>query len=76
VVVETHGDRTYVGRYDNEDEQGMHLIDVGVHDGSAGELSKEEYLRKTAKFGVRTELKHLLVPRGPVARISRLAEVR
>ena len=36
VVVETHGARTYVGRYDREDELGVHMLDVGVHEGSAG----------------------------------------
>ena len=74
VVVETLGLRTYVGRYDSEDEKGVHLLDVGVHDQSVAELTKEEYLRKTARFGIRSELKHLLVPANQIARISRLTE--
>jgi hypothetical protein len=74
VVVETHGSRTYVGRYDSEDERGVHMLDVGVHD-AATELAKEEYLRKTAKFGVRSEHRHLIVPADQVARITRLAEL-
>jgi hypothetical protein len=73
VVLETHGSRTYVGRYDSEDERGVHLLDVGVHEASA-ELSKEEYLRKSAKFGVRSEHKHIVVPPDQVARITRLGE--
>lgn len=73
VVIETHGSRTYVGRYDSEDAQGVHMLDVGVHD-SGGELSKEEYLRKSARFGVRAEHKHLVVPGEQVARITRLGE--
>jgi hypothetical protein len=74
VVVETKGSRTYVGRYDSEDTVGVHLLDVGVYDAGAG-LSKEEYLRKSAQFGVRTEHKHLVVPTGQVARITRLGEL-
>ena len=74
VVVETYGSRTYVGRYDSEDAQGVHILDVGVHDAGAG-LSKEEYVRKSAKFGVRTEHKQLVVPADQVARITRLGEV-
>jgi hypothetical protein len=74
VVVETQDSRTYVGRYDNEDAQGVHLLDVGVHDSAAG-LSKEEYLKKSAKFGVRTEHKHLVVPANQIARITRLGEL-
>jgi hypothetical protein len=74
VVLETIGARTYVGRYDNEDERGVHMLDVGVHDGSVAGLSKEDYIRRSAKFGVRSELKHLVVPLDQVARISRLGE--
>jgi hypothetical protein len=73
VVIETHGSRTYVGRYDSEDAQGVHLLDAGVHN-EGPELSKEDYIRKSAKFGIRSEHKHLLVPRGEVARITRLGE--
>jgi hypothetical protein len=74
VVVETQGSRTYVGRYDSKDAQGVHMLDVGVHDSAAG-LSKEEYLKKSAKFGVRTEHKHLVVPADQIARITRLGEL-
>lgn len=76
VVLETTGSRTYVGRYDSEDDRGVHLMDVGVHD-QAGEnsVSKEEYLRKSARFGIRSDRKYLIVPADQVARIRRLAEV-
>ncbi len=63
VVLETRGPRTYVGRFDLEDEGGVNLLDVGVHDARASDQSKGEYLRRTAKFGVRPERKHLVVPR-------------
>jgi hypothetical protein len=74
VVVETHGTRTYVGRYDREDDHGVHLLDVGVHEASA-DIPKEEYLRRSAKFGVRTDHKHVIVPPLEVARITRLGEL-
>lgn len=75
VVLETHGAETYVGRFDSQDEQGVHLLDVGVHSAGA-ELSKEEYIRRSLKFGIRAERKHLLVPAANVARISRLGELQ
>jgi hypothetical protein len=75
VVVETHGPRTYVGRYDSEDEAGVHLLDVGVHDASAAAISKDDYVKTSAKFGIRSEVKHLAVPLSQVARISRLIEL-
>lgn len=75
IVLETHGSRTYVGRYDSEDNSGVHMLDVGVHDRAVAELSKEEYIMKSAKFGVRSEHKHLVVPTDQVARVTRLSEL-
>jgi hypothetical protein len=75
VVVETNGSLTYVGRYDSEDEQGVHMLDVGIHDESAAELSKDEYIKRSARFGIRSEHKHLIVPSREVARVTRLGEV-
>ncbi|HEX2220511.1 MAG TPA: hypothetical protein VHG35_17025 [Gemmatimonadales bacterium] len=74
MVVETTGALTYVGRFDSEDATGVHLLDVGVHDAaSAG--SKDEYVRGSARFGIRTERKHLVVPRSEISRITRLGDV-
>jgi hypothetical protein len=75
VVVETTGPRTYVGRYDSQDERGVHMLDVGVHDDRAAGLTKEDYIRKSAKFGIRSEHKHLIVPASEVLRVIRLGEV-
>jgi hypothetical protein len=74
VVVETHGPRTYVGRYDSEDERGVHMLDVGVHDAETGG-AKEEYIKQTVKFGIRSDHRHLIIPADQVARITRLAEL-
>jgi hypothetical protein len=73
VVVETAGQLTYVGRFDTEDEAGVHLLDVGVHDGGGGG-TREDYIRRSARFGVRTDRKHIVVPRAEVSRIVRLGE--
>jgi len=74
VVLETNGSRTYVGRYDHEDEHGVHLLDVGIHNAPAA-VSKEQYIAKSAKFGVRSEQRHVVVPADQVARLTRLAEL-
>ena len=74
MVVETEGALTYVGRFDSEDASGVHLLDVGVHDAAAGG-SKDEYVRRSAKFGIRADQKHLVVPRHEVARIIKLVEI-
>lgn len=74
VVLEARGARTFVGRFDSQDERGVHLLDVGVHQ-AGGEQSREDYLRRTIKFGVRAEHRHVLVPTDDVVGITRLAEV-
>jgi hypothetical protein len=75
VVVETTGQLTYVGRYDSEDERGVLMLDVGVHDAEAGGGSKEEYVRKSVQFGIRSEHKRLVIPADQVTRITRLGEL-
>ena len=74
VVVETPGALTYVGRFDTEDEARVHLLDVGVHDAASGG-SREEFVRRSARYGVRADRKHLVVSRADVSRITRLGEV-
>jgi hypothetical protein len=74
VVIETHGSRTYVGRYDSETENGILVMDVGLHDEQTG-VSQDEYLRRTAKFGIEIRHRRMLIPRPEVVRITRLGEV-
>ena len=75
VVLETTGPRTYVGRFDSQDDGGVHLLDVAIHDGGDPALPKDEFIRRTIKFGVRVERKHLLVPPGEVASVVPLNTV-
>jgi hypothetical protein len=74
VVLETLGTRTYVGRFDSQDERGVHLHDVGVHDSATAELSQEDFLRRCDRFGIRPEHRDVLVASGEVKRIRRLVE--
>lgn len=71
VVVETAGALTYVGRYDREDDTGVHLLDVGVHDLNSA-IAKEEYIKRSSRFGVRGEHRHVVVPANQVIRITQL----
>lgn len=75
VVLETKGSHTYIGRFDTEDEAGAHLLDVAVHDPHAGQLSKEEFVRRTLKFGVRVDRKHAVVPSAEITRIEPLNDM-
>ena len=74
VVLETGGSKTYVGRFDSQDDRGVHLHDVGVHDAATARVSKEDFLRRCDKFGIRPEHRDLLVPSSDVVRIHRLVD--
>jgi hypothetical protein len=74
VVLETHGAKTYVGRFDSQDDRGVHLHDVGAHDATTAAMSQQEFLRRCDRFGVPPEHRDLLVPTADVARIRRLIE--
>jgi nitrogenase molybdenum-iron protein alpha/beta subunit len=74
VVVETTGSRTYVGRYDREDELGVHILDVGIHDQDSDPTSRDDYVQKSIKFGIRSERRHVVVPPSEIVRIRRLIE--
>lgn len=75
VVLETTGPITYVGRFDTEDERGVHLLNVAIHAAGTADRPLDEFLARTLKFGVRAERKHLVVPSGEVKRIRTLAEL-
>ncbi len=82
VVLETRGARTYVGRFDKQDGAGVHLLNVGVHDApdtaggdGVGVPSKDEYIQRTAKFGIQVQHKYVLVPAAEVAKITPLGSL-
>jgi hypothetical protein len=74
VVLETTGPVTYVGRFDTQDDRGVHLLNVAVHDRTTAAQPLEEFLARVHKYGVRGERKHLVVPDADVGRIRRLGE--
>ena len=75
VVLETTGPVTYVGRFDTEDERGVHLLNVATHDPATSAHTLDEFLARTLRFGVKAERKHLVVPSGEVGKIRKLAEL-
>lgn len=74
VVVETTGDALFVGRYHEETPAGHLLHDAAEHRPAAGQPTREDFLARTLKFGVRASHPHVVVPSGEVRRISRLVE--
>ena len=60
VVLEGASGRTYVGRWHERGERGVVLHDVATHDPAGGQ-SREDFLARTLKFGVRPEQKTVVV---------------
>jgi len=75
VVLETAGPVTYVGRFDTQDDEGLHLKDVAVHQEGADPRTKSKFLADCGKFGIPARRKSVTVPAYQVIRISRLAEL-
>jgi hypothetical protein len=73
VVVDTPGAKLYVGRYHSENDEGVLLNDVDVRDLTGG-VSKEEYLARSAKYGVFKNADRVRVPRSEVVSIRRLID--
>jgi hypothetical protein len=73
VVLDTRGDATYIGRFDSQDEHGVHLFDVGVFDPATG--TREAYLRRSVQFGIRVDRPELTVATSDVARVIPLGQL-
>ena len=74
-VVDTHGPEVFVGRCDEVTPDGVVLLDADLHRAEDGQPSKEEWVRRAARFGVWARHRHLVVPAARVASIRRLGEV-
>jgi hypothetical protein len=64
----------WVGRFDSVTPKGILLHDAGCYEDGVTEGTREEYLQRTLKFGVRATAKDVLVPEGTVRGIRQLAE--
>lgn len=73
VVLEAASGKTYVGRWHERGEKGVVLHDVATHD-PAGGLSRDDFLARTLKFGVRPEQKTVLVSEALLS-VRKLAEI-
>jgi hypothetical protein len=72
VVVETAG-ALWVGRFHEVTPKGILLHDAGRHEDSGAE-TRQEFLRKVLKFGIRQTHRNAVIPEADVVRISKLGE--
>lgn len=72
VVVDATGGRTFIGRFDRVENGRVQLLNVATWDPSAG--PREEFLRRSHKFGVAVGAPHLALPESDVTAILSLSE--
>ncbi len=75
VVVETRDGTAYVGRCHEANDARVMLLDVDRHREGEGELSREDYLKRAARWGVFGRTRQLNLPRGEVTSIVPLGEL-
>jgi len=75
VVLDTRGGMTHVGRFHEQNDRGVLLHDAGSHDTGAAGMTREDFLRRTLKFGIRVDHQHLVVPGDEVISITPLGSL-
>ncbi len=75
VVVETDDGSVYIGRCHEADQAKVVLLDVDRHHADASDVSRAEYLRRAAKWGVFKRHDHLVLAAEQVESITPLGEL-
>ena len=75
VVVETDDGRALVGRFHEEKNGHVLMLDVDIHTGAEGEPSREEFLKNARAFGIWPKHARLEVPAASVASLRRLTDL-
>jgi hypothetical protein len=75
VVVDTNGPEVFVGRCHEVRDEGVLLMDADVHTVETGTPSKQDWVRRAARYGVWARHRQLLVPTEKVVSIQRLGDV-
>lgn len=74
VVLFTSGPRTFIGRWDVADDHMIKMVGVAMHEEGASELSRDEWVAQTKKYGIPVEHQMLTVPKGEVTNVVKLRE--
>jgi hypothetical protein len=75
VAVDLVGPKVLVGRVDTLDASSVLLLDVDEHEEGPGRESKDEWLRRAARFGTWKKHDRLRVPMTEVVSVRRLGDL-
>lgn len=75
VVVDTKGSKVFIGRCDTMNDQGIILLDADEHEDGTDGKSKEDYIKKAAKFGTWKKHDHVVVSQDEIASVKPLGEL-
>ena len=75
VVVDTHGPKVIVGRCHEANDQHVLLLDADVHEETAGGVSKQDWVKRAAKWGVFARHKVLKLDAKEVTSITPLGKL-
>ena len=76
VVLDTTTGITHVGRFHEQNERGVLLHGAASNDPASAGATREDFLRRTLKFGIRVDHKQLVVPGNEVAAITPLGDLK
>lgn len=74
VVLDTTGAELYIGRFFEQRNDGIVLLDVARHRDGANGISKSTYVQTAARYGQWKEFAQVVVPLAEVVSVSRLAD--
>jgi len=75
VVLDTHGDEVFIGRYFEQRHDGVVLLDVDFHQDGVEGRSKQDYIQSAAQYGQWKKLVSKTIPLDQVLSITRLADI-
>lgn len=75
VCLETHGDMTYVGRWDHQHEGRILLLGVAQHRDGDGGVPRAEFIRQSALWGVRQDLPQVIINASDMKSVRKLGEI-
>ena len=74
VVVNGSSGLAWVGRYHERTDRGILLLDVSIHDPAHATVTRDAWLDRLRKFGVKVDLKHVVIPDAESALVRKLSD--